>query len=53
MMRKFMQRRTMLAVAALAVIALGGCATLGRAGFREPIVTFKDLPMILGRLGLS
>src|SRR5207302_9225646 len=43
MMRKFMQRRTMLAAAALAVIALGGCATLGRAGFREPIVTFKDL----------
>jgi len=42
-MRKFMQRRTMLATAALAVIALGGCATLGRAGFKEPIVSFKDL----------
>jgi LEA14-like dessication related protein len=43
MMRKFMQRRTMLAAAALAVIAIGGCATLGRAGFKEPIVSFKDL----------
>ena len=42
-MRKFMQRRTILAAVALAVIALGGCATLGRAGFREPVVTFKDL----------
>ena len=43
MMRKFMQRRTTLAAIALAIIALGGCATLGRAGFREPVVTFKDL----------
>ena len=43
MMRKIMQRRTMLAAAALAVFAIGGCATLGRAGFKEPIVTFKDL----------
>ena len=43
MMRKFMQRRTLIVAAALAVIALGGCATLGRAGFKEPVVTFKDL----------
>jgi len=43
MMRKFMQRRTMLAAAALAVFTIGGCATLGRAGFKEPIVSFKDL----------
>jgi LEA14-like dessication related protein len=43
MMRKFMERRTILATAALAVIAISGCATLGRAGFKEPIVNFKDL----------
>jgi LEA14-like dessication related protein len=43
MMRNFMQRRTQLAVAALAVFAIAGCATLGRAGFTQPIVTFKDL----------
>src|SRR2546421_4555880 len=43
MMRKLMQRRTMIVAAALAVITLSGCATLGRAGFKEPVVTFKDL----------
>ncbi|HJQ12664.1 MAG TPA: LEA type 2 family protein [Gemmatimonadaceae bacterium] len=43
MMRKLMQRRTMLAVAALAVLAIAGCATLGRVGFQQPIVNFKDL----------
>ena len=43
MMRKIMQRRTMLSAAALAVFAIGGCATLGRVGFKEPIVSFKDL----------
>src|SRR5438105_13157861 len=43
MMRKFMQRRTMLAAAALAVFAIAGCATLGLGGFKEPIVSFKDL----------
>ena len=43
MMRKLMQRRTKLAVAALAVFAIAGCATLGRAGFKEPVVSFKDL----------
>jgi len=42
-MKKFMQRRTMLAAMALAVLAFGGCATLGRAGFKQPIVSFKDL----------
>src|SRR4051812_50021115 len=42
-MRNFMQRRTMLAAAALAAVTFSGCATLGRAGFKEPIVSFKDL----------
>ena len=36
-------RRTKLAAAALAVFAIAGCATLGMGGFKEPIVTFKDL----------
>ncbi|HEX9383860.1 MAG TPA: LEA type 2 family protein [Gemmatimonadaceae bacterium] len=36
-------RRTKLAVAALAVFAIAGCATLGLGGFKEPIVNFKDL----------
>src|SRR2546423_3379727 len=43
MMRKLMQRRTKLALAVLAVIAIAGCATLGRAGFQQPVVNFKDL----------
>ena len=43
MMRKFMQRRTQLAVAAVVALAIAGCATLGRAGFSEPVVNFKDL----------
>jgi len=51
MMRNLMQRRTKLAVAALVAIAIAGCATLGRAGFREPVVNFKDL-RVRG-LGLS
>ena len=51
MMRKLMQRRTQLAVAALAVFAIAGCATLGRAGFQQPVVNFKDL-RVRG-LGLS
>ena len=42
-MSKIMQRRTMLAAAALAVFAVAGCATLGLGGFKEPIVSFKDL----------
>jgi len=36
-------RRTKLAVAALGVFAIAGCASLGMGGFKEPIVTFKDL----------
>lgn len=35
-----MRRR--IAVAALAALALGGCATLGLGGFKEPIVHFND-----------
>ena len=42
-MRNIMSRRTKLAAAALAVFAVAGCASLGMGGFREPIVTFKDL----------
>jgi LEA14-like dessication related protein len=42
-MRKIIQRRTTLAAAALALIAFAGCATLGRAAFQQPIVSFKDL----------
>ena len=52
-MRKMINRRT--AVAALVVTVAAGwvsaCATLGRAGFAEPVVTFKDL-RVRG-LGLS
>ena len=36
-------RRTKLAAAALGVFAIAGCASLGMGGFKEPIVTFKDL----------
>jgi LEA14-like dessication related protein len=42
-MRNIMGRRTKLAAAALAVFAVAGCASLGMGGFKEPIVTFKDL----------
>ena len=42
-MRKIMQRKTTLAAAALALIAFAGCATLGRAAFQQPVVSFKDL----------
>ena len=43
-MRNFNGRRTKLAMAALAVFAIAGCASLGAlGGFKEPIVTFKDL----------
>jgi LEA14-like dessication related protein len=42
-MRNTMSRRTKLAAAALAVFAIAGCASLGMGGFKEPIVTFKDL----------
>ena len=43
-MRNIMGRRTKLAAAVLAVFAVAGCASLGAlGGFREPIVSFKDL----------
>lgn len=43
-MSKTMVSRTKLAAAALAVFAIAGCASLGAlGGFREPVVTFKDL----------
>ena len=43
-MRNMIGRRTMLATAALAVFAIAGCASLGAlGGFKEPIVSFKDL----------
>jgi LEA14-like dessication related protein len=42
-MRNIMSRRTKFAAAALAVFAIAGCASLGMGGFKEPIVTFKDL----------
>jgi LEA14-like dessication related protein len=42
-MRNIMSRRTKLAAAALAVFAVAGCASLGMGGFKDPIVTFKDL----------
>lgn len=43
-MSKIMVSRTRLAAAALAVFAIAGCASLGAlGGFREPVVTFKDL----------
>src|SRR6476646_415668 len=54
MMRKIMQRRTQLAVAALAVFTIAGCATLGRAGFREPVVSLRDVRVRgLGLIGGS
>ena len=42
-MRNTMNRRTKLAVMLVAVAAMSACATLGMGGFREPLVTFKDL----------
>ncbi len=43
-MSYFMGRRTKLAVAALSVFAIAGCASLGLGGgFKQPIVAFKDL----------
>lgn len=37
-----MMRRMSSVVVAAAVIFVAGCASLGRATFKEPIVTFKD-----------
>lgn len=43
-MRNIIGRRTKLATAALVVFAIAGCASLGAlGGFKEPIVSFKDL----------
>ena len=43
-MSNTMVRRMKLAVAVLAVLAIAGCASLGAlGGFKEPVVTFKDL----------
>ena len=42
-MRKIMNRRTKLGVMLVAVAAMSACATLGMGGFKEPIVSFKDL----------
>ena len=43
-MRNIIGRRTKLATAALAAFAIAGCASLGAlGGFKEPIVSFKDL----------
>ena len=46
-----MTRRTQFVAAAFAVIAIAGCASLGRAAFQQPIVSFKDLKV--RGLGLS
>ena len=37
-----MKRRTLIAAIG-AVAALSACATLGLGGFKQPIVSFKDL----------
>ncbi len=36
-------RKLALVVAASAAVALSGCATLGRASFRQPVVTLRDV----------
>ena len=50
-MRKIMNRRTKLGVMLVAVAAMSACASLGMGGFKEPIVSFKDLKV--RGLGLS
>ena len=50
-MSNFMTRRTKIVATVLAVIAIAGCASLGRAAFQQPIVSFKDLKV--RGLGLS
>jgi LEA14-like dessication related protein len=50
-MRKTINRRTKIGVMLVAVAAMSACATLGMAGFKEPIVSFKDI-RVRG-LGLS
>src|SRR6202171_6095749 len=41
-MHKF-TRRTKIAVMLVAAAGVGACASLGMAGFKEPIVSFKDV----------
>jgi LEA14-like dessication related protein len=50
-MSNLMTRRNKFVAAAFAVFAIAGCASLGRAAFQEPIVSFKDV-RVRG-LGLS
>ncbi|MDQ6769208.1 MAG: LEA type 2 family protein [Gemmatimonadota bacterium] len=50
-MRKTINRRTKLGVMLVTVATMSACASLGMGGFREPIVSFKDL-RVRG-LGLS
>jgi LEA14-like dessication related protein len=49
-MRKF-TRRTKIAAMLAAIVGMAACASLGAGGFREPIVSFKDI-RVRG-LGLS
>jgi LEA14-like dessication related protein len=49
-MRKF-TRRTKIAVMLVMAAGMGACASLGMAGFRDPIVSFKDIKV--RGLGLS
>ncbi|HMI49735.1 MAG TPA: LEA type 2 family protein, partial [Gemmatimonadaceae bacterium] len=46
-----MTRRTKIVATAFAVLAIAACASLGRAAFQQPIVSFKDLKV--RGLGLS
>ena len=43
--------RRKILVAAMAAVAVGGCATLGGGGFKEPLVNFSDVK--IRGLGLS
>lgn len=42
-MRNTMNRRTKLAVMLMTIAAMSACASLGMGGFKEPIVSFKDM----------
>jgi len=42
-MRNTMSRRMKLGTMLMAAVAISACATLGLGGFKEPVVTFKDL----------
>lgn len=43
--------RRKILVAAMAAVAIGGCATLGTGGFKQPLVNFSDVK--IRGLGLS